>query len=53
MSRKESGPTRANDGLTPFQRFTDLTRRILAVPKSEIEERKKKERESEARRKGS
>ena len=31
-------------GQEPFDRFTDLTRRIVAVPKSEIAEREASER---------
>ncbi len=26
---------------TPFEKFSDLTRRVLSVPKSEIEERER------------
>lgn len=40
-----SGPSRTSDAeaedgtLTPFERFERLTRHILSVPKSEIDER--------------
>lgn len=31
-------PQRAGPAQTPFERFTEFTRRIVAVPKSEIQE---------------
>lgn len=30
------------DGLSPFERFERLTKRLVQVPKSEVDERRKK-----------
>ncbi|HEV2357761.1 MAG TPA: hypothetical protein VGZ23_09155 [bacterium] len=35
------GPQRAGPVLTPFERFAEFTRRIVAVPKSEIQEQER------------
>jgi hypothetical protein len=35
------GPQRAESALTPFERFTEFARRIVAVPKSEIQEQER------------
>jgi hypothetical protein len=43
-------PDTPNDGRTPFERFEDFTRRIMAVPKKEIDE-KAKEYERKKKRK--
>jgi len=41
---------------TPFERFTDFTRRIIAVPKAEVEKQKRsyrKRRQSKKQRRSS
>jgi hypothetical protein len=35
--------------LSPFERFTDLTRRIVAVPKSEVDAERRAETKAKAR----
>ena len=35
---------------TPFERFRDLTRRLVAVPKAEVTEMEEAEREAKAKR---
>jgi hypothetical protein len=37
--------------LTPFQRLTEFARRVIAVPKAEVDEQAKKYRKRRARRK--
>jgi hypothetical protein len=37
---KEPVPDKPDDR-TPFQRFEDLTRRLITVPKSEIDEKRR------------
>ncbi len=48
-------PQRAGPAQTPFERFTEFTRRIIAVPKSEIQaqERLYQRRRAKKRRKAS
>lgn len=51
MSRKRK-PTAStpNDEMTPFERMTALTRRIVNVPKSEIEKQKKQKKQKSKKR---
>lgn len=41
-------PTR---DLTPFERFTDFTRRIIAVPKAEVEKQRRAYRQRQRNKK--
>jgi len=44
------GPGRMPDGQTPHRRFTDLTRRLVRVPKAEIDaERDNEQKRADAR----
>jgi hypothetical protein len=36
-----SGPMPEPDARTPFERFEDLTRKLVRVPKSEIDEKRR------------
>jgi len=44
---KEPAPDKPDDR-TPFQRFEDLTRRLIAVPKSDIDDERKREKRGNA-----
>lgn len=37
-----NGSDQPDDGRAPFERFDDLTREILSVPKSELDKRREK-----------
>lgn len=37
--------TRLPEGPTPFERFEELTRRLLAVPKRELDEKRDEEKQ--------
>ncbi len=47
MKAKREEPERPppEDGLHPFERFKEFARRIVSVPKSEVEERERAYRE--------
>lgn len=52
-SANGSGPTvngsEPEDTRTPFERFEDLTKQLLSVPKAEIDERREKRKAENAR----
>ncbi len=48
MKAKREEPERPPPGQTPFERFTEFARRIIAVPKSEVAEREREYREGRA-----
>ena len=39
-----SDPKKRSNGATPYQRFEDLTKRLLSVPKDEVREAERKRR---------
>jgi hypothetical protein len=49
MAEPAPGPTGSEDKLTAFKRFEDLTRRMIAVPKSEVDALRKKQEQARAR----
>lgn len=44
-SRNGSEPADTADGQTPFERFENLTRRLIRVPKHEVDEKRKQDKQ--------
>lgn len=42
MAEEASNGSDPGDGVSPFERFERLTKHVVSVPKSEIDERRKK-----------
>jgi len=53
MKKSATPPPPKPDSLTPFERFSDFARRIIAVPKSEIDEQARLYRERRDEKKNS
>lgn len=48
MADKSADKDANHDAQTPFKRLEDFTRRLLAVPKDELEEKMRQEKEAKA-----
>jgi len=47
--KPDAVPWPAEDVRSPFEKFTDLTRRIMAVPKAEVDAKRQSEAKAKAR----
>jgi len=51
MGKEETSMQQTRREPTPFERFTDFTRRIIAVPKAEMEKKAKEYKKRRSKRK--
>jgi hypothetical protein len=49
MAGEPSNGSEPADNRTPFERFENLTRRIVAVPKKEVDDLRKKQQQARRR----